>query len=86
MDFAGPSNSIGAVLSFDETIRQHRNELVNAANEDEKLKIVKQAIRGVGKFSSIGHDKIISFHELVISPLASLCQLNIVLDKFMKKI
>ena len=65
------SPNIGVTLSFDETIRNYRAEL-RVADEGSKLAVVKKAIRGAGRYSSIANDQIIMFNETVVSPLFSL--------------
>ena len=74
--------NLGSIVSFDETVRQYRAELHSTADEHEKYNIVTRSIRGVGRFSSIGADKVILFHELVVSPLVSLANIYKVLKKF----
>ena len=77
---------IGVTISFDETIRQHKGEIAMASTEDSKYNVVRRAIRGVGRFSSVGFDKLIMFHETVASPLVSLCELKSVLLNFEREI
>jgi len=78
--------NIGATVSFDETVRQYRAELQVQTDEHEKYNIVTRSIRGVGRFASIGADKIILFHELVVCPLVSLGNIYAVLVNFQTNI
>lgn len=79
--YATPAG-IGVTLSFDETIRQNKIKVAMASTEVAKYEVVRRAIYGVGKFTSIGLNKLIMFHETVASPLVSLCQLKQVLNNF----
>lgn len=58
--------------SFDDVIRQYRDELKICSTEEERYKIACKAIQDVGKMADVNPDKIIMLHEFVISPLTTL--------------
>ncbi len=61
--------------SFYQSIRQHKEDLKRATNEEEKYNIVRRAVQGIDKLSGVHSHKLLLFHEMVSVPLATLYHL-----------
>jgi hypothetical protein len=59
--------------SFVENIKQTKDKLKQTTNPQERYEIISKLIQGVNKYTNITWEKLLSFHELVVTPL---CLLN----------
>lgn len=61
--------------TFDGVIKNYKDELKLATNEEEKYKVACRAITDVGRIAEVGADKLLLLNELVVAPLSNLTSL-----------
>ncbi len=85
-DYTTFDNPFDVQVSFDEIIRQNKRQLAKTDDMSKKYDIVKKAMSGGDRYNASETNKLIMFSETVISPLVSLHQLALVLDRFRNNI
>jgi hypothetical protein len=72
--------------TFRDAIKQHKSELRASSTEEERFQVIVKAIHITGNFTSIGGEKLLLFHELVIVPLSILAGINTVVEELYTEI
>ena len=73
-----------ADVSLTGTVRQVMRKLENASTDAEKYHIIHEQLHGVEKFGDIDQQKVIMFHETVITPLTILYFVYTILNDYNK--
>lgn len=82
----GEVEKVSGKVSFSETIRQYRHQIADAKDDAERYRLVISAISGSERLTSINNYKGLMYHEMVVSPLASLYRLYKILEAFAAEI
>lgn len=73
-------------FSFDESIRQYKQQIEQAKDNGERYKIVLRALQGNEQLSVVGNYKAVMFHETVQAPLDTLYSIWGILNTFARKV
>ncbi len=75
-------NNVDESFSFQDTLKNYKNEIEHAKNDTDAYKVILRMIQGANKYVNMNGDKLIMIHEIVAAPLVCLYGVYKVLARY----